>query len=60
MTLIGELMGQVKPPVASQEEIERAGLKVVFGKDIADMGGKGEILDICVDRCLVGRGAALR
>lgn len=53
MQLIGELLGQAKPPTASVDEIEKAGLKVFDGSEMAILSDKGEVLDSCVERCLV-------
>jgi hypothetical protein len=53
MTLIGELMGQVKPPTVSREGIEKAGLRVVKGEDMLLLGKEGIVLESCVERCLV-------
>ena len=59
MTLIGELLGSVKPPVASREDIEKAGLKIVKGDEMEGLGKGGEVLENCVERCLVsGRSTA--
>jgi len=53
MVLIGELMGPGKPPTASKEDIESAGLQLVDASEIARLGEEGVVLSICVDRCLV-------
>ncbi|ORX38246.1 hypothetical protein BD324DRAFT_607803 [Kockovaella imperatae] len=53
MTLIGELLGNVKPPVATREEIESAGLRIVKGSEMVSLGEKGEILHNCLERCLI-------
>jgi hypothetical protein len=53
MTMIGELMGQVKPPTVSREGIEKAGLRVVRGEEMERMGEEGVVLNSCVERCLV-------
>lgn len=53
MQLIGEMMGPVKPPVATKDDIENSGLSVIDGSEVSLRAEKGEILDICLDRCLV-------
>ena len=53
MVLIGELMGPGKPPTASKEDIESAGLKLVDASEIARLGEEGVVLENCVERCLV-------
>ena len=53
MQLVVELMGPAKPPTATPEQIEQAGLKIVDGSNMKDLGSSGEMLESCVDRCLV-------
>ena len=53
MTLIGELVGEVKPPTATAEEVEQSGLKVVHGSEIVGLVEKMEIIDSSAERCLV-------
>ena len=50
---MGELMGEVKPPTATAEEVEKSGLKVVKGHEIMALVGKKEVIDSSADRCLV-------
>jgi hypothetical protein len=53
MVLIGELMGQVKPPTATAEEVEQSGLKVVDASEIMGMVERNEIISSSAERCLV-------
>lgn len=53
MALISELMGPAKATTASKEDIERAGLKLVDGGQMAELGRKGEVMDNCTERCLI-------
>lgn len=53
MTLIGELVGEVKPPTATAEEVEQSGLRVVHGSEIVGLVKKMEIIDSSAERCLV-------
>lgn len=53
MALISELMGSVKNTTASKEDIERAGLQLVDGSKMAELGSKGEIMDNSTERCLI-------
>ncbi|RSH85673.1 hypothetical protein EHS25_003814 [Saitozyma podzolica] len=53
MALVAELMGPAKPPTATSEEIEKSGLKIVDGGDMAELAEKHEVLDSCVERCLI-------
>lgn len=50
---LAEALGQVKPPVATKEDIAKSGLKVVNGADIPKAVQEGNIHDMCLDRCLV-------
>ncbi|WWC90394.1 uncharacterized protein L201_005329 [Kwoniella dendrophila CBS 6074] len=53
MNLISELMGPAKPPTVNQSEIENSGLTIVKGEEMINLNKKGELLDICADRCLI-------
>ena len=53
MILVGELMGQVKPPTATAEEVEKSGLRVFDASEIQSLVGSGEVLDGSAERCLV-------
>lgn len=57
MQLVGELMGPVKPPTATVDEIENAGLRIVDGSEMANLAEQGDMLDSCVDKCLVSLGS---
>jgi hypothetical protein len=50
---LAEAMGQAKPPTATKEDIAKAGLKVVKGKDVPAAVETGLVHDMCLDRCLV-------
>lgn len=45
-----ELLGQVKSPVATEEEIERSGLEVVKASSLQVLQRSGRIASNCVDR----------
>jgi hypothetical protein len=53
LALISELLGPAKATTVSKEEIERAGLKLVDGATMADLGAKGEVMDNSTERCLI-------
>ncbi|ORY32112.1 hypothetical protein BCR39DRAFT_524188 [Naematelia encephala] len=53
MVLVGELMGSVKPPVATREDIEKAGLMTLDGAEMVAAAERGDVLSSCVERCLV-------
>ena len=55
MALVSELMGPVKPPTATKDEIENSGLTVIDGLAMAEMGKQGKVLETCVERCLVSK-----
>ena len=59
MQLVGELMGPAKPPTATAEDIAQSGLKVVDGSEMVQLGEKGDVLESCVERCLVGCSAVV-
>jgi hypothetical protein len=50
---LAALLGQVKPPVASQEEIENSGLQIIRSSDIAQLSEEGKVASNCIDRCLI-------
>ncbi|WVQ95227.1 hypothetical protein IAU59_002322 [Kwoniella sp. CBS 9459] len=53
LALVSELMGQAKPPTVQKEDIERSGLKVVKGGDMAAENQHGRLLDVCAEKCLI-------
>lgn len=53
MVLVGELMGQVKPPTATAEEVANSGLRVFDAGDIKGLVEADEILSGSAERCLV-------
>lgn len=53
MILVGELMGEVKPPTATAEEVEKSGLRVFDASEIQGLVGSGQVLDGSAERCLV-------
>jgi hypothetical protein len=53
MVLMGELLGEAKPPTATAEEVEQSGLRVIKGSEVQDLVEKKEILEGSADRCLV-------
>lgn len=53
MTLIGELLGQAKPPTASRDEVDKSGLRVFEAGELGGMVERGEVLEGCAERCLV-------
>ncbi|KAK0475748.1 hypothetical protein IW261DRAFT_1492680 [Armillaria novae-zelandiae] len=50
---LAELLGQVKPPTVSKEEIDKSGLEVIKSVSLAEYERGGKISSNCVDRCLI-------
>lgn len=47
---LAELLGQVKPPVATKEEIEKSGLQIIKPSDLQQYEKDGRVASNCVDR----------
>ncbi|KAF8260990.1 hypothetical protein EI94DRAFT_840772 [Lactarius quietus] len=52
---LAELLGQVKPPTATKEDIDNSGLEVIRPSVLAEYEKIGGIAPMCVDRCLICR-----
>ena len=50
---LAELLGQVKPPTVSQDDINRSGLEVIKSTQLGEWEKAGRISNNCVDRCLI-------
>lgn len=50
---LAELLGQVKPPTASKEEIDKSGLEVIKADSLEEYAKDGRVATNCVDRCLI-------
>ncbi|KAL0578558.1 hypothetical protein V5O48_003408 [Marasmius crinis-equi] len=50
---IAELLGQVKPPTASKEDIERSGLEVIKATQVGQYEQEKKISSNCTERCLI-------
>lgn len=50
---LAELLGQVKPPTVTREEIEKSGLEVIKPSDLERWEKEGKVASNCVDRCLI-------
>ena len=53
IVLVSELMGRGKPITATKEDIEKSGLAVVDGSQIGELVSTGDVLENCLERCLV-------
>ncbi|KAF8636219.1 hypothetical protein AX17_003705 [Amanita inopinata Kibby_2008] len=50
---LAELLGQVKPPTATKEEIERSGLQVIKASLVPQYEREGKVASNCTERCLI-------
>lgn len=50
---LAELLGQVKPPTATKEDIDNSGLEVIRSNVLTEYEKIGRIAPMCVDRCLI-------
>lgn len=50
---LAEFLGQVKPPTASREDIERSGLEVIQSSSLEEYEKTGRIANNCIERCLI-------
>ncbi|GJE91812.1 hypothetical protein PsYK624_079630 [Phanerochaete sordida] len=50
---LAELLGQVKPPTATREDIDKSGLQIIKASDLPRLEAEGRVASNCVDRCLV-------
>jgi len=50
---LAELLGQVKPPTVSKEEIEKSGLEIINASMLEEYEKQGRVASNCIDRCLV-------
>jgi hypothetical protein len=47
---LAELLGQVKPPTASKEEIDKSGLEVIKADSLEEYAKDGRVATNCADR----------
>ncbi|TFK38964.1 hypothetical protein BDQ12DRAFT_682787 [Crucibulum laeve] len=50
---LAEILGQVKAPTVSKEEIEKSGLEIIKPAQLEQHEKSGKIASNCVDRCLI-------
>ncbi|KAG2131821.1 hypothetical protein DEU56DRAFT_739862 [Suillus clintonianus] len=50
---LAELLGQVKPPTVSKEDIDKSGLEVIKANSLEEYANEGRVATNCVDRCLI-------
>ena len=47
---LAELLGQVKPPTATKEDIEKSGLEIIKPRQLVQFEKAGKISANCVER----------
>ena len=47
---LAELLGQVKPPVATREDIDNSGLQIVKSSELPRLEEEGRVASNCVER----------
>ena len=47
---LAALIGQVKPPTATPEDIEKSGLQIIKSTDIPQYAAEGKVASNCIDR----------
>lgn len=47
---LAELLGQVKPPVATREEIDKSGLQIINSSELAQYEQEGKVASNCAER----------
>ncbi|KAG8214705.1 hypothetical protein J3R82DRAFT_9790 [Butyriboletus roseoflavus] len=50
---LAELLGQVKPPTVSKEDIDKSGLEIMQASMLAEYEKQGRVASNCIDRCLI-------
>ncbi|TBU27067.1 hypothetical protein BD311DRAFT_666225 [Dichomitus squalens] len=50
---LAELLGQVKPPVATREDIDNSGLQIIKATELDQFEQQGKVASNCVERCLI-------
>ncbi|KAJ3529237.1 hypothetical protein NM688_g7882 [Phlebia brevispora] len=50
---LAELLGQVKPPTATKEDIDKSGLQIIKASEVPRYEREGRLTSNCVERCLI-------
>jgi len=50
---LADLLGQVKPPTVSKEEIDKSGLEIIKAAQLSQHENDGKVSSNCLDRCLI-------
>ena len=51
---LAALIGQVKPPTATREDIEKSGLQIIKPREIPQYAAEGRVAFNCIDRVSLG------
>jgi len=51
---LAALIGQVKPPTATREDIEKSGLQIIKPREIPQYAAEGRVASNCIDRVRLG------
>lgn len=55
LQFVGDLLGSASNQTVEKEKLDNSGLQVIKGKEMENKGKAGEVIDSCVERCLVSR-----
>lgn len=50
---LADLLGQVKPPTATKEDIDKSGLAIIKASELPQHEKDGKVSSNCLDRCLI-------
>ncbi|KAH9483763.1 putative RING finger protein C4G3.12c [Psilocybe cubensis] len=50
---LADLLGQVKPPTVSKDDIEKSGLEIIKASELVQHEKDGKVSSNCLDRCLI-------
>ncbi|AFR96768.1 hypothetical protein C343_04895 [Cryptococcus neoformans C23] len=53
LQFVGDLLGSASNQTVEKEKLDNSGLQVVKGREMEGKGVTGEVIDSCVERCLV-------
>lgn len=55
LQFVGDLLGSASNQTVEKEKLDNSGLQVIKGNEMENKGKAGEVIDSCVERCLVSR-----
>ncbi|KIR99200.1 hypothetical protein L804_03822 [Cryptococcus deuterogattii 2001/935-1] len=53
LQFVGDLLGSASNQTVEKEKLDNSGLQVIKGNEMENKGKAGEVIDSCVERCLV-------